>query len=136
MAKTKPGWYEDGSGGNRYWDGAAWTEQYAPGPPDGNPQSPAGWYPFIDDVFGWWTGAYWGKARSTRAGDRVSIRDNLGQAFITVVAAGGLDAEAIAKLYEELRQWPPVRIHSFNTYTSHAFPATNLTCLVEWEPPD
>jgi len=30
MSETQnipPGWYDDGSGGQRYWDGSAWTEQ-------------------------------------------------------------------------------------------------------------
>ncbi|WP_240200416.1 DUF2510 domain-containing protein [Cellulosimicrobium cellulans] len=33
-----PGWYDDGTGTNRYWDGSAWTEQTAPAagsPPGG-----------------------------------------------------------------------------------------------------
>lgn len=28
-----PGWYPDGSGHQRYWDGTAWTEHNAPLPP-------------------------------------------------------------------------------------------------------
>lgn len=27
---TPPGWYDDGSGRNRWWDGTQWTGQYAP----------------------------------------------------------------------------------------------------------
>ena len=30
--RAPAGWYEDGSGGRRYWDGDAWTEYVAPGP--------------------------------------------------------------------------------------------------------
>jgi hypothetical protein len=28
---TAPGWYPDGQGSNRYWDGSGWTDQVAPG---------------------------------------------------------------------------------------------------------
>ena len=31
-ARTPAGWYDDGSGNQRYWDGNAWTEHTAPGP--------------------------------------------------------------------------------------------------------
>lgn len=31
--KAPAGWYEDGSGGRRYWDGDAWTQYTAPGLP-------------------------------------------------------------------------------------------------------
>lgn len=27
---TPAGWYDDGSGRQRYWDGAQWTEHFAP----------------------------------------------------------------------------------------------------------
>ena len=29
--RAPAGWYEDGSGGRRYWDGDAWTQYVAPG---------------------------------------------------------------------------------------------------------
>ncbi|AYF98020.1 DUF2510 domain-containing protein [Protaetiibacter intestinalis] len=28
MAKAQAGWYDDGQGRQRWWDGAAWTDQY------------------------------------------------------------------------------------------------------------
>lgn len=40
MAKTKPGWYDDGSGRQRWWDGSRWTDQYqdaGTGPASGLP---------------------------------------------------------------------------------------------------
>lgn len=29
-AQATPGWYDDGAGRQRWWDGARWTEHYAP----------------------------------------------------------------------------------------------------------
>lgn len=29
MATAEPGWYDDGTGRQRWWDGARWTEHYA-----------------------------------------------------------------------------------------------------------
>jgi hypothetical protein len=29
MTTTPPGWYDDGHGGMRWWDGANWTEHVA-----------------------------------------------------------------------------------------------------------
>lgn len=29
MATAEPGWYDDGTGKQRWWDGARWTEHYA-----------------------------------------------------------------------------------------------------------
>jgi len=65
-----PGWYDDGTGKQRWWDGTHWTEQYidlrAPdielrtdaGPAASGPAQP-GWY---DDQRGrtrWWDGRRW-----------------------------------------------------------------------------
>ncbi|MGW8565944.1 DUF2510 domain-containing protein [Isoptericola sp. NPDC055881] len=33
MADTKAGWYDDGSGTTRWWDGSRWTDQTQPPPP-------------------------------------------------------------------------------------------------------
>lgn len=40
---AQPGWYPDGSGGARWWDGRAWTGHYrAPGtPPPEQPSAPS-----------------------------------------------------------------------------------------------
>lgn len=35
------GWYDDGSGRQRWWDGARWTDYYAPVPDAGSPQPSA-----------------------------------------------------------------------------------------------
>lgn len=58
MTNAAPGWYDDGSREQRWWDGERWTEhvvtQLQPRTP------PAGWY---DDGSGrqrWWDGQTWG----------------------------------------------------------------------------
>ncbi len=65
-----PGWYDDGSGKQRWWDGAHWTEQYidlreidvqlrTDAGPAGSAPAAAGWY---DDQRGrtrWWDGRRW-----------------------------------------------------------------------------
>ncbi|MDQ0576722.1 NINE protein [Agromyces albus] len=33
----QPGWYDDGSGRQRWWSGAAWTEHFAPPAPPATP---------------------------------------------------------------------------------------------------
>jgi uncharacterized membrane protein len=39
---TPPGWYPDGQGGQRWWDGTAWTEHTLPPPnPSDRPEPPA-----------------------------------------------------------------------------------------------
>lgn len=51
------GWYDDGSGRLRWWDGQQWTEHYHVGNP--RTAAPAGWY---DDGSGrqrWWDGQEW-----------------------------------------------------------------------------
>ena len=74
MATTaEAGWYDDGTGKQRWWDGARWTEHYVdlaerdvelrvdPAPPVSVPISP-GWY---DDRRGrqrWWDGNGWTSA--------------------------------------------------------------------------
>ena len=67
---AEPGWYDDGTGKQRWWDGARWTEHYIdlherdvelhvdPTPPASAPAAP-GWY---DDGRGrqrWWDGSRW-----------------------------------------------------------------------------
>ena len=51
------GWYDDGSGRLRWWDGQEWTQQYYTAAPP--VAAPAGWY---DDGSGrqrWWDGQDW-----------------------------------------------------------------------------
>src|SRR5688500_11814096 len=68
MRAAEPGWYDDGSGRQRWWDGTRWTGQVADlsGPTvelreetASSPAARAGWY---DDGRGrlrWWNGWEW-----------------------------------------------------------------------------
>lgn len=52
------GWYDDGSGRKRWWDGTTWTDHFEPQTTT-TATTPAGWY---DDGSGrqrWWDGSQW-----------------------------------------------------------------------------
>lgn len=56
---TPAGWYDDGSGRQRWWDGTTWTNNFAHTALPAVAITPAGWY---DDGSGrqrWWDGAAW-----------------------------------------------------------------------------
>lgn len=70
---AEPGWYDDGSGRQRWWDGARWTEEFIDlredrtelhtgAAPTAPATAPAGWH---DDQHGrlrWWDGKKWTNA--------------------------------------------------------------------------
>ncbi|MCU6481406.1 DUF2510 domain-containing protein [Arthrobacter sp. A2-55] len=65
MNFTSPGWHDDGSGRQRWWDGRQWTEHLQADRvrvlADRSTVTPAGWY---DDGSGrrrWWDGRQWTK---------------------------------------------------------------------------
>ncbi len=51
------GWYDDGSGRMRWWDGQQWTAHYAPDPRPVGP--PPGWYDDGSGRMRWWNGQQW-----------------------------------------------------------------------------
>ncbi|MGN8551375.1 UNVERIFIED_CONTAM: DUF2510 domain-containing protein [Microbacterium sp. SLM126] len=71
--QAAPGWYDDGTGRQRWWDGARWTEEFIDlreartelhtgAAPVSTAVAAAGWY---DDQRGrqrWWDGARWTSA--------------------------------------------------------------------------
>lgn len=51
------GWYDDGSGQLRWWDGQEWTEHYYTASP--RVAAPAGWYDDGSGQLRWWDGQDW-----------------------------------------------------------------------------
>lgn len=80
---AEPGWYDDGTGKQRWWDGSRWTEHYidlgerdielhVEAPPTVNNPAEPGWY---DDGRGrrrWWDGRSWTNAAKF-SGDEQSL---------------------------------------------------------------
>ncbi|HEX5858138.1 MAG TPA: DUF2510 domain-containing protein [Microbacterium sp.] len=84
MRNADPGWYDDGSGRQRWWDGARWTAHVADlsGPTvelredstsDSTRTTPRrGWYDDGHGRFRWWTGREW-SARTKPIGEHRSF---------------------------------------------------------------
>lgn len=80
-----PGWYDDGSGTLRWWDGYAWTEMtqqpvyaHAPAAPQQQvaPEAPtsAGWYSDGTGLERWWNGISWSDATRVPPGRGAATR--------------------------------------------------------------
>lgn len=54
MATTPPGWYDDGTGTTRWWDGSTWTDNVQPPAPSvtaqNAPQPSGGIEKMVDDI--------------------------------------------------------------------------------------
>lgn len=133
MAKrVAPGWYDGGGGEFRWHDGSAWTDER---PPENNPRAQRGWYWRKHKVlFQWWTGRSWGGVFAARDGRHDVVR-SIGEAIVTVHFLGGGEPEAIAKLYADLADWPPVRVKTLHTRMSMVASGVVLVATVEWDGP-
>lgn len=60
VSTAPPGWYDDGSGHRRWWDGTSWGPYQQPTPAE-PAKFPHGWYDYGDGRQRWWTGTAWGK---------------------------------------------------------------------------
>lgn len=84
MAEHTPGgWYPDGTGSERYWDGAAWTDQTRPS----MPQAPAPVAAQPTEKRGAFSKL--GTAVKKAAADRQAAKDDLAQKFAEDEAAAG-----------------------------------------------
>lgn len=89
MSQTAPGWYEDGSGSLRWWDGAAWTEHFASVAPQPAPASAPR------------KGMRWWGWTLLATGVLALVAAGVG----TVVWALGLHAESIAQAKDAVRTY-------------------------------
>jgi len=80
MGTIEPGWYDDGSGRQRWWDGTAWGEHYVDmsgstvelqtSTPGIVAAQVAGWYNDGRGRLRWWDGHRWGAQTQIPAGAR------------------------------------------------------------------
>ena len=74
----QPGWYDDGSGAQRWWNGKAWTEMLKP-TISGPVLPPPGWYDDGSGTQRWWDGNAWTElpaqrdATNVQAGPRTQV---------------------------------------------------------------
>lgn len=67
LAAAPAGWYDDGNGHKRWWDGAQWTDRYEDQEPVVPPVDalPPGWYADGSGRNQWWDGTKWSGAFQT-----------------------------------------------------------------------
>lgn len=66
LPAAPPGWYDDGSGQRRWWNGTTWTDQYEARPRPG-------WYPFDPQRQRYWDGQAWADSYAPLAPQQTAV---------------------------------------------------------------